>query len=75
MDYVGREHKNGRLELRMAVRLPVEVRKRGLGLQPRLNEDPVCDDSAAEVAYAARSAMKDYLTFYLVQNNTNHCTS
>jgi len=30
-----------------------KVRNRGLGLRPRLYAGPVCDDGAAEAAYAA----------------------
>ena len=37
----------------MAARLQAKVRDRGLGQRPRLYIGSVCDDSAAEVAYAA----------------------
>jgi len=33
------------------------IRKDILGLWPRLNAGPVCDDSAAEVVYAACGAV------------------
>lgn len=39
---------------------PKSVTK-GLGLRPMLYTGPVCDDSAAEAAYAAKVALK--LTF------------
>jgi len=45
---------NGRLGLRTAVWLQVRDRDRELGQQPRLYAGCVCDDSAAEAAYADR---------------------
>jgi len=49
----GGGHKNGRQTMAMYGRL----RERGLWLWPRLNADPVCDDSAAEEAYASGVAI------------------
>jgi len=41
MDFGGKDHKNGRLGLRMAVCVQAKVCERGHGLRPRLNADPV----------------------------------
>jgi len=49
-----------RLWLLAAVWLQAKVSDRGLGLRPRLYAGSVCDNSAAEAAYAAIVALHKY---------------
>jgi len=46
-----------------AVLLQAKVCKRGLGLQPRLYASSVCNDSAAQAAYAAIVALYEWTLF------------
>jgi len=65
---------NGRQRLRAAVSLHmyVEVRQRGLGLLwPRLNADPVCDDSAAEGSICANVALYHHHHSFITQKVTH----
>ena len=53
-----------------------QIHDRGIGLAPSLYAGPVCDDSAAEVAYAAIAALQpiNELRLYLTFTFTFHCT-
>jgi len=62
---------NGRLGLRAAAWIQAKGRERRLRLPPRLYASPVCDDSAAEAAYAA--VLNLTFTFYLKVGEMVQC--